>query len=176
MAKPEMTEKHRKRIEKIKSMVDGTYGGKIQVGGHITEKVHEGRKVGDKWTDSDGVEWEQKEGYRAKISSFMKRGIADNCKECEKYIVDKRDKVFYRKFGQCFYCQLNFEADLKRFPLKWWAWQRLQKLRAWESIDKEAIQYFDEKEKLMNKKIYDMSVANALANANVDMTIKKNKS
>ena len=52
--------------------------------------------------------------------------------------------------------------------------ERLQKLKAWEYIDAEAIQWFEEKEKLDNKKNYDMSVANALANANIDMSIKKN--
>ena len=38
-------------------MLDGTYGGKTQVGYSQTDEV---RKVGDKWTDSDGYEWEQK--------------------------------------------------------------------------------------------------------------------
>ena len=28
--------------------------------------VEEHRKVGDKWIDSDGYEWEQKEGFRVK--------------------------------------------------------------------------------------------------------------
>ena len=175
MAEKKLTERHRKNIERMKSIVDGTFGGKIMVGNHSVGRVEEERKVGDKWTDSDGVEWEQHQGYRSKVSRIS-RGIADNCSECEKYIVDKRDKIFYGKFGKCFPCQVDFEAKLMTYPIKWWAWSRLQKLRAWESIDKEALQYFDEKEKLQNKKIYDMSVANALANANVDMTIKKNKS
>ena len=39
----------------------------IQVGydGEVEEKIS--RKVGDKWTDSDGNEWEQKEGYSIKL-------------------------------------------------------------------------------------------------------------
>ena len=172
MAEKKLTEKHRKNIERMKSIVDGTFGGKIMVGEHSVGRDDEHHEVGDKWTDSDGKEWEQKEGFRAQVS-MIKKGIADSCKDCESFIIHKRDKTFYGKFGKCYPCQLNFEAKLMTYPIKWWAWSRLQKLRAWESIDTEALQYFEEKEKLQNKKIYDMSVANALANANVDMTVKK---
>ena len=44
-----------------------------------------------------------------------------------------------------------------------------------KAVDKEALQYFDEIEKMNQKPIWDKTVANALANSNVDMTIKKNK-
>ena len=50
-----------------------------------------------------------------------------------------------------------------------------------ESIEKEMIQWVEEfekmkKEKLDSKKIYDKTVANAIANSNVTMEINKNKS
>ena len=40
-----MGKKHSKNLSKVQSMVDGTYGGKIQVGA-IPEDVHANRKVG----------------------------------------------------------------------------------------------------------------------------------
>ena len=64
--------KQSKNLAKVQSMLDGTYGGKIQSGYSPTE---EHRKVGDKWTDSDGNKWEQKEGYRYKIPSMPSVGM-----------------------------------------------------------------------------------------------------
>ena len=55
--------KQSKNLAKVQSMLDGTYGGKIQ-SGFVPDNVHAGRKIGEKWTDSDGVEWEQKNGYK----------------------------------------------------------------------------------------------------------------
>ena len=49
--------------------------------GYEPERVE--HKVGDKWTDSDGVEWEQKEGYRSKVSKFNMGIFSKQCKDCE---------------------------------------------------------------------------------------------
>ena len=46
-----------KNIQKVQDMVDGNFKRKIQSGYTPTE---EKREVGDTWTDSDGVQWEQK--------------------------------------------------------------------------------------------------------------------
>ena len=78
------TRKHEKNLAKVQSMIDGTYDsefGKIQVGQYSpTEKV---RKVGDVWTDSDGIRWEQKEGFRVKGSTIGKHYSWDmKCKDC----------------------------------------------------------------------------------------------
>ena len=58
----------------------------------------------------------------------------------------------------------------------WKYWVRLQQLRTLDIMEKEAeqlvFQIHDENE----KKIFDMSVANAMSNGNVSMEIKKNKS
>jgi len=42
------------------------------------------------------------------------------------------------------------------------------------SIENDLIQWIDEREKMKQEKIFDMSVANAMANDNVSMAIKKN--
>jgi hypothetical protein len=52
----------------------------------------------------------------------------------------------------------------------------LQELQRWVSGRKELNQWVDEREKEKNEKVYDMSVANAMSNANVEMSINKNKS
>ena len=53
-----------KNLQKVQDMLDGNYKTKIQVGQYAP--TEETRKVGDKWVDSDGNHWEQKEGYRTK--------------------------------------------------------------------------------------------------------------
>ena len=61
-----------KNLRKVQDMLDGNYKNKIQVGYSKTEET---RKVGDKWIDSDGVEWEQKEGYIFKVPTTPNVGI-----------------------------------------------------------------------------------------------------
>ena len=168
------SKKYEDNLRRIQNVLDDKHEVKIQ-SGFIPENIHEGRSIGDKWTDSDGMEWEQKDGYRSKITKIEK-GIADNCSDCDKYITSDRDNKFFRSFKRCFYCQINFESKLELYPIKYWAWKRLRAFKVWESIDKEALQYFEEKEKLDSNKIYDKTVANAIANSNVTMTINKNKS
>ena len=167
-----------KNLAKVQDMLDGNYKDKIQVGMHSPDNVHEGRKVGDKWTDSDGVEWEQKEGYRSKVSRMASAGLGDTCsmEDCKKLIIKKWDKDTYKADGRCYHCQLNYELDLKYDkPIRWFAYRRLKDLKNMVAIEKEMVQWVDEFEKIKKEKVFDKSVANALANENVEMSIHKNK-
>ena len=169
-------------LEKVQSYIDGTFGGKIQ-SGFIPEDIHSGRKVGDKWTDSDGVEWEQRDGYRSKVSKVNVGMFSKQCKDCSKPCTKSFDVDTYGRMDRCYKCQTTFELDLKyesknrigKSGNKWQFWVKLQQLKRWDAIDKEVEQLFDEKEKLDSKKIYDKTVVNAIANSNVTMTINKNK-
>ena len=62
-----------KNLQRVKDMLDGNYKSKIQ-SGYIGEKEKE-RKIGDKWIDVDGVEWEQKNGYHVKVNKLANVGI-----------------------------------------------------------------------------------------------------
>ena len=44
----------------------------------------------------------------------------------------------------------------------------------WDAIDKEVEQLVEDNYQQDKKKVWDKSVANAMANANLEMTIKKN--
>ena len=160
-----------KNLQKVQDMLDGNYKNKIQVGYSKTEDV---RKVGDKWTDSDGYEWEQREGYKVKLSSMPSKGLGDNCSSCEKLIVKKWDKDVYNADGRCYHCQLDYEIDLKSKFITWFAYRRLKDFKNMESIEKEMEQWVDEFEKIKNEKVFDTKVANALANGEVEMSINKN--
>ena len=172
-----MGKKHSKNLSRVQSMVDGTYGGKIQSG--YDGEVEPTRKVGDKWTDSDGTPWEQRNGYKVKgrlaVSGQSHPSWDKKCSMCESLILKPWDKDTHKADGRCYHCQMNYELDLSfDKPIRWFAYRRLKELQNMKSIEKEMVQWVDEFEKIRNEKIYDMSVANAMANSNVEMSIKKN--
>ncbi len=168
--------KQSKNLVKVQSMLDGTYGGKIQSGYTPTEEV---RKVGDKWIDSEGYEWEQKEGFRVKNSVMPAVGMFNHqCKDCGKNCSPKMakpwDRDCFKADGRCYYCQLDYEVELKTKPIRWFAYRRLKDLQNMESLEKDMIQWVDEMTKQREKNPFDMKVANAMANGEVEMSIKKN--
>tara|TARA_Y100000361_G_C11003600_1_gene260625 strand:+ start:74 stop:625 length:552 start_codon:yes stop_codon:yes gene_type:complete len=174
--------KYNKNLQKVQDMLDGNHDAKIQVG---YQKTSSTRKVGDRWTDSDGVEWEQKEGYRSQVSKMAARGIAPKCSDCEKYCIEPWDKSTQPRYGRCYTCQGKWEEDLKwnkenRIGLegnKWQHWVRLQQLRDMDAIEKDMESKIDEISRIRNLEDnpFDKSVVNALANSNIDTSIRVNK-
>ena len=165
-----------KNLQKVQDMLDGNHKNKIQVGYSKTEET---RKVGDKWTDSDGVEWEQKEGYIYKVPRMPSVGMFNHqCKDCGKNCSPKMakpwDRDTFKADGRCYYCQLDYEVDLKTKPIRWFAYRRLKDLQNMESLEKDMIQWVDEITEQKKKNPFDKKVANALANGEVEMSIKKN--
>ena len=169
-----MNKKYSKNLQKVQDMLDGKGGGKIQVGYSTAGERHE---VGDIWTDSDGKEWEQKDGFRINHTKMANRGIADHrCSDCEKYITKPWDKEIFKFNDRCYHCQINFEAELKGTG-KFDEWKEAQNKR----IKEEYIKKFEEENEELVKELENMEnpfskkIANALANGNVEMEIKKNK-
>tara|TARA_Y100000593_G_scaffold37397_1_gene72548 strand:- start:225 stop:770 length:546 start_codon:yes stop_codon:yes gene_type:complete len=177
-----MAKKISKNLQKVKDQLDGTYKGKIQVGMHTSEDVHANRKVGDKWTDSDGVEWEQKQGYRSKISKLAAKGLGDKCSDCEKLIITGWDKDVYKWNKRCYYCQIDYEAQFPKAVNGQYRTEYNDYLeKRYKNFKEDYIKKFEEEhadivEEIKNlENPFDTKVANALANANVDTTIKVNK-
>ena len=169
--------KESKNLAKVQSMLDGTYGGKTQVGYSEVEQV---RKVGDTWTDSEGYEWEQKDGYQIKKGGSMPaRGMFNHqCKDCGKNCSPKMakpwDRDVWKADGRCYHCQLDYEIDLQcDKPIRWFAYRRLKDLQNMESLEKDMIQWVDEMEKSRDKNPFDEKVANALANEEVSLQLNK---
>ena len=164
--------KHSKNLQRVQDMLDDNYDKKIQSGYTPTEETH---KVGDIWTDSDGKKWEQKDGFRVNHTKLANAGIAEQCSDCEAYIVKKWDKEIFKFNGRCYYCQINFEAELKTSG-KFDEWKEAQDKR----IKEDYIKKFEEENEEIIKEIekmenpFDTKIANAMSNANVTMEINKN--
>ena len=169
--------KNSKNLQKVQDMVDGTYGGKIQ-SGFISDNVHANRKVGERYFDSDGKEWEYKgNNYRVSVNKLANVGIGDQCsvEDCKKLIIKPWDKDCYKADGRCYHCQLNYELDLKfDKPIRWFAYRRLKDFKNMESLEKDMEQWVEEITKERKKNPFDETVANALANGEIEMSIHKN--
>ena len=166
-----MAKKHSKNLQRVQDMLDDKHERKIQSGYLPTEETH---KVGDRWFDSEGREWEQKNGYRINVTKLANKGIADNCSDCGSYLTKPWDKDSFKYNGRCYYCQIDFEVDLKVKPIRWFAWRRLKDFQNLKALEAEMDAWFEEREKRLQVNPFDMTVANALANSNVEMTINKN--
>ena len=159
-----------KNLQRVQDMVDGKNTGKIIVGQYNpTDKK---REIGERWIDSDDKEWEQKDGYRSSVTKINK-GIWETCNDCDKAILSRWDKHMYGLHQKCRTCQINFEAILRTYPIKYLAWVRLKQLENMDSTEAEMKAVIFERHEA-NKNIFDDSVVNAMANANVAMEIKKN--
>ena len=162
-----------KNLQKVSDMLNDTFSGYKPQVGYTPKNVV--RKVGDIWIDNDGVKWEQKKGYRMKVSKLANVGIFKyQCKDCGRGCTKSFDVDTYKRMQRCMYCQINFESDLKTKGI-WHYWVRLQQLNAMESIEKDMEQLIINNDKEDEKNPFDETVANALAGENVDNTIKMHK-
>jgi hypothetical protein len=77
------------------------------------------REVGEIWTDKEGKEWEQKEGYKISVSQMDEvRQYLDklnNCQseKCDTIQYSNADKKIIRKTGLCVTCLRKLEQELK---------------------------------------------------------------
>jgi len=168
-----------KNLQKVQDMLDGNFQTKIQVGVGDQE-VEQTRQVGDKWVDSDGIPWEQKDGFRVKgrlaTSDIIHPSWDNKCSDCKKLVVKAWDKDTHKADGRCYYCQMDYEIDLKADkPIRWFAYRRLKDFKNMKSIEKDMEQLVDERQKDLEKNPFDETIANALANGEVEMQINKNK-
>ena len=168
-------------LRRIQDVLDDKHDGTIQ-SGYTPENIT--HNIGDIWTDSDGVKWEQKAGYRVKVSNTGNIGIFDKqCKDCDKPCTKSFDVDTYNRMDRCYNCQVKFEEDLKwekknrigQNGNKWQFWVKLQQLKRWDAIDEEIEQFMMNRFKENEKNPFDKSVVNAMANANISMELKKNK-
>ena len=169
--------KESKNLAKVQDMLDGNYKSKIQSG---YSPVQEHRKVGDKWTDSEGYKWIQHEGYKEKLRVMPNVGtFSKQCKDCKKNCSKKTakpwDRDCWKADGRCYYCQMEFEDNLKfDKPIRWFAYRRLKDLKNMRALEKDMVQWVEEITEQRKKNPFDETIANALANGEVEMSINKN--
>ena len=85
----------------------------ITVGYQATGSFHTHRKIGEIWTDSQGNTWEQKNGYKSKITRLDEARTPLFCPNCGRIMKKRHDtKMFYR-FNMCFDCVIERDTQMK---------------------------------------------------------------
>jgi len=139
-----------RNIEAIKKMLDGTHKMQTKKSVSFTNasKTKESlkREIGEVWVDDDGIEWEQRAGFKIKkgkldeIRELINASkVPSNCPKCSQSMTKNLDKKFWKLEGHCFDCQIEFEHNL-RIEGKYEDYERDRVLRNAEAWLKDAEQ------------------------------------
>lgn len=122
MAKRKSFEEKSKGMHKSRKLIIDTVFGRQdntqRVFGYEGEALQK-REVGEKWTDDDGKEWEQKEGYVSAVSKmddvrqFLQKLTTCQSENCKTIKYSRADKKLVVKTGMCIDCLQKFERKLK---------------------------------------------------------------
>lgn len=159
-------------IKAIKQMLDGTHRTQTRNTIAFSDKNLDSvkRNVGEVWTDENGVEWEQRNGFKIKKGKLdeIRSLIAANktpshCPKCKQAMTKRLDAKFWKLDGHCFDCQVDFEHNL-RIEGKYEEYEKQRILKNAEAWLKDAEQEA--------KELAD-AFRNPLTFANSDGTIEK---
>lgn len=128
-------------IKAIRQMLDGTHKTQTKktVGFSDVKSSETRREVGEVWTDENGVEWEQRAGFKIKKGKLdeirellAKDRMPKDCPECKQPMTKRLDEKFWNLEKRCFDCQVSFEHNL-RIEGKYEEYERDKILRNAES-------------------------------------------
>jgi hypothetical protein len=108
-------------IRAINQMLSGTHKSqnKTTVGYQSKE---EDRNIGDKWIDNNGIQWEQKDGYKVSSAKALEAVMAaikalkmpNTCPKCNNEMKDNQyNKKMWKVHKMCFDCVIDMEHEHK---------------------------------------------------------------
>jgi len=106
-------------IRAINQMLSGTHKSqnKTTVGYQSKE---EDRNIGDKWIDNNGIQWEQKDGYKVSSAKALEAVMAaikalkmpNTCPKCNNEMKDNQyNKKMWKVHKMCFDCVIDMEHE-----------------------------------------------------------------
>ena len=110
-----------RNIDAIKKMLDGSHKSQTRktFDFDVVLEKNTKRVVGEVWTDENGIEWEQRAGFRIKkgklddIRASLELQMPSHCPECKQAMTKRLDKKFWQLEKRCFDCQISFEHNLR---------------------------------------------------------------
>lgn len=116
-------------VEDVSKMLHGEHESqqKVTVGySNVDEETLKVKKIGDRWKDSDGNEWEQKDGYTIKLGKDWQQELHQylhsfpNCRKdtCICTLPKKIDEKMKKLHGMCLDCVVDMEHKI-RLEGKW---------------------------------------------------------
>jgi hypothetical protein len=122
MAKRKSFDEKSKGMHKSRKLIIDTVFGRTdnnQTHFGYEGEVEETREVGERWTDKEGKEWEQKEGFKVAVTQmddvrqFLQKLSTCSSEDCKTESYSNADKKLIRKTGMCIVCLAKFEHGLK---------------------------------------------------------------
>lgn len=116
-------------VDDVRKLLSGEHESqnKVQVGFVADKKEDDkSREIGDHWFDSDGNEWEQKNGYKIKLGKVWQQELHEylnsfpNCpkESCTCGMPKRLDQKMKKIHGMCFDCVVKMEHKI-RLEGKW---------------------------------------------------------
>jgi hypothetical protein len=122
MAKRKSFDEKSKGMHKSRKLIIDTVFGRTdnnqRVHGYEGD-VEQKREVGEVWTDKDGKEWEQKEGFKINrskmddVREYLSKLNTCSAEDCETIQYSSADKKLIRKTSLCSNCLSKLETKLK---------------------------------------------------------------
>jgi hypothetical protein len=122
MAKRKSFEEKNKHIHKSRQLVIDTVFGRTddnQTTFGYEKEADKKREVGEKWVDGDGVQWEQKDGFRTNLTKmdevreFLQKISKCSSSQCETVKYSTADKKAIVKTTLCLDCLSKVETRLR---------------------------------------------------------------
>lgn len=122
MAKRTSFEQKNKHIHKSRKLIIDTVFGRTDDNQNVfgyEKEADQKREVGEIWTDSDGREWEQKEGFKInttkmdEVREFLKKVTTCSGDDCKTIKYSNADKKLIAKTGLCATCLAKKETPLR---------------------------------------------------------------
>jgi len=122
MAKRTSFEQKNKHIHKSRKLIIDTVFGRTDDNQKVFGYEKEGeqkREVGEKWVDSEGKEWEQKEGFKInttkmdEVREFLQKITTCSSTDCKTIKYSTADKKLIVKTGLCATCLAKQESVLR---------------------------------------------------------------
>ena len=122
MAKRKSFEEKNKNIHKSRQLVIDTVFGRTddnQTTFGYEKEADKKREVGEKWVDGEGVEWEQKDGFRTnltkmdKVREYLQKVSKCSSSECKTIKYSTADKKAIVKTTLCIDCLAKQETQLR---------------------------------------------------------------
>jgi hypothetical protein len=122
MAKRTSFEQKNNHIHKSRKLIIDTVFGRTDDNQNVfgyEKEADQKREVGEIWTDSDGKEWEQKEGFKInttkmdEVREFLKKVTTCSGDDCKTIKYSSADKKLIAKTGLCATCLAKKETPLR---------------------------------------------------------------
>ena len=122
MAKRTSFEQKNKHIHKSRQVIIDTVFGRTDDNQNVfgyEKESEQKREVGEKWVDSEGKEWEQKEGFKInttkmdEVREFLQKITTCSSDDCKTIKYSSADKKLIVKTGLCADCLAKQEVVLR---------------------------------------------------------------